>query len=209
MALLPGWGPNGQAFPLKLEHCVPSQGNNEFEAFELRNEVLPLSPWSELASTGETVCRHPVTDCVFSAVPKPIDTIPGWTLYRRIAPVGTPAWPISDATDGAYWSPHLHFQLISLPTLDLQLYNHFSATHELAHFTAFWLVTRLIPGTGGARRSMMFGERPDQEGPRRAKLMTTGGREGKGGKEQRDIGWVGMETGPMKEALTREFGFKF
>lgn len=42
-----GWGPNGQTKPIKLEHCVPSQGQNEFEAFEMRNEVLPLSDWSE------------------------------------------------------------------------------------------------------------------------------------------------------------------
>lgn len=141
-------------------------------------------------------------------MPKPIDTVLGWTLYRRISPSPHPSFPVIPSSPG-YWTPHLHFQLISLPDLDIKLLHHFSATHEHAHFTAFWLVTRLIEGGQGARRSMMFGERPEQEGPRRAKLVTTGGREARGSAEQRDVEWVPMETGPMREALIREFEFKF
>jgi len=142
-------------------------------------------------------------------VPKPIDSVPGWTLYRRVAPAGEAVFPINPASPAAHWTPHFHFKLISIPTLDIQLYNHYSATHHLAFFTGHWLVTRALPGTGGARRSMMFRERPGQTGKRTAKLATTGGTEARGSTESRDVEYVEMETGPVKEVLAREFGFKF
>lgn len=142
-------------------------------------------------------------------MPKPIDSLRGWTLYRRVAPAGEPVFPINPASPSAHWTPHFHFHLVSLPVLDIQLYNHYSATHDLAFFTGHWLVTRVLPGTGGARRSMMFRERPGQPGKRMAKLTTTGGREARGSTEARDVEWVEMETGPMKECLESEFGFKF
>ncbi|GAA6026654.1 hypothetical protein JCM10207_008916, partial [Rhodosporidiobolus poonsookiae] len=78
---------------------------------------------------------------------------------------------------------------------------------ELASFTAFWLVTKLIPGTGGARRSMMYADKEGQ--PRRAKMYTTGGTEGKGSLEGRDVEWVDMEIEPMKAVLKEQFGFGF
>lgn len=141
-------------------------------------------------------------------MPKPVDTIPGWSLYRFITPPDTRiVFPITSSTPG-HWSPHLHFLPISMPSLDLTLYSHFSATHALAHFTAFFLVSRQLPGTKGARRSIMFGER----GPgdvRHAKVFTTGGEQGRGRKEGRDVEFVPMETGPMRAYLEREFGFTF
>jgi hypothetical protein len=160
-------------------------GLNDFEAYRLVYEQLPLSP----------------------NMTQPIDSIPGYTLYRRIAPVGTPhALPITDASPG-YWSPLFQFQLMSIPLADFMLYHHFSASHGHATFTAFWLITRLIPGGRGARRSMMYAEK-EGEG-KRAKVYTTGGPEAQGSEEGRDVEWVEMETGPMKEYLAREFGFKF
>ena len=133
----------------------------------------------------------------------------GWSFYRFITPNDTPiSYPITENTPG-YWTPHLHFLPISMPHLDLRLYDHFSNTHELAHFTAFWLVSRQLPGTGGARRSMMFGERGQPQSERRAKLVTTGGEKGRGRMEGRDVEWVPMETGPMRAHLEREWGFKF
>ncbi|GAA5967373.1 hypothetical protein JCM21900_000349 [Sporobolomyces salmonicolor] len=179
------WGPWALARPIKLVNGETPMGLNDYEAFRLVEEYLPLSP-------SQT---------------QPIDRIPGWTLYRRITPPGQPvSLPITSDSPG-FWSPQFHFHLISIPLLDMRLYHHFSASHELASFTAFWLVTKLIPGTGGARRSMMYAEK-DGEG-KRAKVYTTGGHEAKGSLEGRDVEWVEMETEPMKAYLKKEFGFGF
>ncbi|CAK5275969.1 unnamed protein product [Mycena citricolor] len=182
------WGPANLAKPIKLTTDPAGEtiiGLNEFEAYKLVHEPLPLSP----------------------GVARPIDSMPGYTLYRRIAPVGAPhVLPITSESPG-YWSPLFHFLLLSVPLADLMLYHHFSATHQHASFTAFWLVTRLIPGGKGARRSMMYA---DKEGmPRRAKVYTTGGPEAQGSEEGRDVEWVEMQTGPMKDYLAKEFGFRF
>ncbi|BGP38204.1 hypothetical protein JCM10449v2_002133 [Rhodotorula kratochvilovae] len=171
---------------IKLEDSAQTLGLNPYEGFQLRHEHLPLGP---------------------SQTP-PIDSTPGWTLYRFVPPPNTPlSLPLSASPSTSFWSPQFHFLLQSVPLADFRLYHHFSASHELASFTAFWLVTRLLPGTGGARRSIMYA---DKEGmPRRAKVYTTGGTDGKGSLEGRDVEWVDMETGPMKEFLRREFGFGF
>ncbi|KAM0754787.1 arylamine N-acetyltransferase 1 [Meredithblackwellia eburnea MCA 4105] len=175
------WGPWNQTAPIKLEHNNVVPGLNSYEAFQLRNEELPLSPW----------------------MPRPIDNIKGWTFSRYITPVGTKIqFPITEETPG-YWTPLFHFLPISVPVLDFTLYHHFSASHELASFTAFWLVTKLIPNSGGARRSMMYAEKEGM--PRRAKIYTTGGEESQGSQEGRDVVWVDMETGPMLEILRKDF----
>ncbi|BGP23037.1 arylamine N-acetyltransferase [Rhodotorula toruloides] len=180
------WGPWGCPVPVKLSSGETVLGLNEYEGFKIVNEQLPLSPHQT----------------------PPIDTMPGWTFYRFIPPPNTPlSLPIDDSTPG-YWSPQFHFHLLSIPLLDYRLLHHFSATHEVGSFYAFWLVTRLLPGTGGARRSMMFAEKEGQD-VRRAKVYTTGGHDGKGCLEGRDVEWVDMETGPMREYLEREFGYKF
>ncbi|KAJ7165648.1 arylamine N-acetyltransferase 1 [Mycena crocata] len=182
------WGPSNLAKPIKLTTDSAGEtilGLNDFEAYRLLHEPLPLSP-------------H---------MTPPLDVVPGYTLYRRIAPVGTPHVPPITAASPGYWSPLFHFQLLSVPLADFMLYHHFSASHELAAFTAFWLVTRIIPGSGGARRSMMYAEKEGQG--TRAKVYTTGGPEGQGSEEGREVEWVDMETGPMREYLTKEFGFKF
>lgn len=144
-------------------------------------------------------------------MPKPIDFIDGWTLYRRITPTGTPiTLPIDETTPttGAYWSPLFHMLPISVPVLDFQLFHHYSASHPLASFTAFWLVTKLIPGGGGARLSMMYTEREGDE-EKKAKVYVTGGEEGQGSEEGREVRWVPMQTEPMREFLAKEFDYKF
>ncbi|KAK4704944.1 hypothetical protein P7C70_g1261, partial [Phenoliferia sp. Uapishka_3] len=186
------WGPWNQTSPpgpyarrIKLENGNVVPGLNSYEAFQVRYEPLPLSPW----------------------MPQPIDSIPGWTLSRYITPVGIKiAYPITSDTPG-YWTPLFHFLPISIPVLDFALYHHFSATHALASFTAFWLITKVIPNSGGARRSMMYAEKEGM--PRRAKVYTTGGEESLGSQEGRDIEWVDMETGAMQAWLAKEFGYKF
>ncbi|KAJ7039393.1 arylamine N-acetyltransferase 1 [Mycena alexandri] len=182
------WGPGNLAKPIKLTTNPEGEtliGLNEFEAYRLVYEQLPLSP-------NQT---------------PPVDNIAGYTLYRRFAPIGTAhTLPITTASPG-YWSPLFHTLLISVPLADYMLYHHFSASHELSAFTAFWLITRIIPGSGGARRSMMYAEKEGQG--TRAKVYTTGGPEGRGSDEGRDVEWIDMETGPMKACLIKEFGFKF
>ncbi|GAA5835797.1 hypothetical protein JCM9279_004649 [Rhodotorula babjevae] len=180
------WGPWSCSVPIKLDDGAQTLGLNPYEGFQLRHELIPLGPTQT----------------------QPIDNAPGWTLYRFIPPPDTPlSLPLAASPDKGFWSPLFHFHLLSLPLADFRLYHHFSASHELASFTAFFLVTRLLPGTGGARRSLMYA---DKEGsPRRAKVYTTGGTEGRGSLEGRDVEWVDMETGPMKDFLRREFGFGF
>ncbi|BGP14128.1 hypothetical protein JCM10213_002426 [Rhodosporidiobolus nylandii] len=179
------WGPWSCSVPIKLVDSETVLGLNKYEAFRVKLEYLPLSASST----------------------QPVDNIKGWTLYRFIPPPNTPlSLPLTDSTPG-FWSPQFHFYPISVSLLDFRLYHHFSASHELASFTAFWLVTKLIPGTGGARRSMMYAEK-EGEG-KKAKVYTTGGSEGKGSLEGRDVEWVPMETEPMKAYLTKEFGFCF
>ncbi|BGP46300.1 hypothetical protein JCM10450v2_002142 [Rhodotorula kratochvilovae] len=179
------WGPWACPVPIKLEDGAQTLGLNPYEAFQLRHEYQPLAP-------DQT---------------QPIDRTRGWTLYRFVqppaaAPLSLPL-PASSPPESGFWSPQHHFLLHSVPLADFRLYHHFSASHELASFSAFWLVTRLLPGTGGARRSMLYAEKEGM--PRRAKVYTTGGHEGKGSLEGRDVEWVEMETGPVREFLEREF----
>jgi hypothetical protein len=161
-------------------------GLNPFEAWTIRHEPLP----HEQADTP------------------PIDVIPGWTMYRRTPPAGD-SFPFPDAPDAttpSTWAHQYHFLLASITVRDIGLYDHYSQAHPLAAFTGFFLVTRLLPGTGGARRSVMFAEHMARDGARQARVHTTGGT---AGKAPRDIEYVPMETGPMRAFLEREFGFVF
>ncbi|GAA5875628.1 hypothetical protein JCM8547_000892 [Rhodosporidiobolus lusitaniae] len=182
------WGPWSCSVPIKLENGAQTLGLNDYEGFKVVYEPLQLS-------------AHQT---------QPIDNIPGWTLYRFVPPPNTPLslpLPSSPSPNEGFWTPQFHFHPISLGTLDFRLFHHFSASHECASFTFYWLVTKLIPGTGGARRSMLY---QDKEGlPRRAKVYTTGGTDGRGSLEGRDVEWVEMETQPMREYLKKEFGFGF
>ncbi|KAJ7287234.1 arylamine N-acetyltransferase 1 [Mycena rebaudengoi] len=95
----------------------------------------------------------------------PIDVIPGYTIYRRTPPPppssSSPAtfacYPAPpDLTTPSIWAHQAHFLLASITIRDIGLYDHYSQAHPLAAFPNFFLVTRLLPGTGGARRSVMF-----------------------------------------------------
>ncbi|KAJ7695849.1 arylamine N-acetyltransferase 1 [Mycena olivaceomarginata] len=160
------WGPWNLAKPIKLTTDAAGEtilGLNDFEAYRLSYEELPLSP-------------H---------MTPPVDNIPGYTLYRRIAPVGTPhALPITPNSPG-YWSPLFHFLPVSVPLADFALYHHFSASHEMASFTA--------------RRGRARGRRCIRRVGRRRRGATRAG----------DVEWVEMDTGTVKAYLTKEFGFKF
>lgn len=182
------WGPWSHSTPIKLtedgETIVP--GLNSYEAFKLAHEFLPLS-------NGQV---------------RPIDEIKGYTLYRYITPVGKKiALPVP-ADQGGYWSPFYHMVPLSVPVLDHALYHHFSATHELASFTAFWLVTGISDPKDGTRRSMMFANK-EGDTKRMAKVYTTGGEAGKGSEEGRDVEWVPLKVGPMKEWLKKTWNYQF
>ncbi|GAA6020037.1 hypothetical protein JCM11491_004906 [Sporobolomyces phaffii] len=179
------WGPWSPPVPIKLCNGETVKGLNDYEAFRLVEEHLPLS----------------------STQTQPIDRIKGWTLYRRISPPGLPvSFPVTSASPG-YWSPFFHFDLVTTPLLDFRLFHHFSACHKLGVFTAFWLVTRLIPDSGGARRTMMYAEKAGKG--TQARVYTTGGHDAKGSLDGRDVEWVEMETGATKAYLEKEFGFRF
>lgn len=86
----------------------------------------------------------------------------------------------------------------------------YSSVHTYASFSRFWLVTKLIPGGQGARRSMMYSEREDDvPGQERAKVYTTGGIESEGLDEGRDVEWVPMRVGPMRKWFQDNMGYKF
>lgn len=55
----------------------------------------------------------------------------------------------------------------------------------------------------------MFSEKMAIGGPRLARVHTTGGEAAQGRKFVRDIEYVPMETGPMREYLEKELGFVF
>jgi hypothetical protein len=136
----------------------------------------------------------------------PIDVIPGYTMYRRTPLDGGKFSTVPDADTPSIWAHQYHFLLASITVRDIGLFDFYSQAHPLAAFTGFFLVTRLLPGTGGARRSVMFAEHMARDGVRRARVHTTGGAAGDGA---RDIEYVPMETGPMRAFLEREFGFMF
>ena len=176
---------------MPLQHGATIPGLNPYEAYQLLYEDLPLPPF----------------------VAPPIDTQKGWTIYRRVSPSTPVVLPISPDAVG-YWTPLYHFHLLSVTLIDFSLYHHYSSSHPAAAFIGFFLVTKLLPGTGGARRSLMYsakaGANREKEGF--AKIHTTGGleaqgREGKGA--DRDVEWVAMDTVSMKKHLIEEWGFKF
>ncbi|KAK4058616.1 hypothetical protein OIO90_000060 [Microbotryomycetes sp. JL221] len=187
------WGPNNLAIPILLKDQETVHGLNEYEGYHLRYENLPQSP-------GE---------------PAPIDTIKGWTLYRRCGtPVGTKiSFPVpSDnevSEDGSYWSPTFHMLPISVPVQDIALYQHYSASHALASFTNFFMVTKLIPGGQGARRSLMYSPREGEGDQPMAKVFTTDGPEAQGSSEQRDVKWIPLETKAMRKWMEDEMGYRF
>ncbi|KAK7057542.1 UPF0029 domain-containing protein [Favolaschia claudopus] len=183
-----GFGGGGCPIPVPLRDGATVAGLNARESWTIRNEPLPHDP----------------------ADSPPIDVIPGWTMYRR-----TPTSPgskfdthpnVPDVATPSIWAHQFHFILASITIRDIGLYDHYSQNHPLAAFTGFFLVTRILPGTGGARRSVMFAEHMVKDGVRRAKVHTTGGDAGDG---PRDIEYIPMETGPMRAFLEREFGFVF
>ncbi|KAJ6589817.1 arylamine N-acetyltransferase 1 [Mycena vulgaris] len=179
-----GFGGGGCPIPMPLRDGATVSGLNPYEAWTLRHEPLPHDP----------------------ADTPPIDVIPGYTMYHRTPPAGETFPTTPDATTPSTWAHQFHFLLASITVRDIGLYDHYSQGHPLAAFTGFFLVTRLLPGTGGARRSVMFADHMERNGVRRARVHTTGGAAGAG---PRDIEYVPMETGPMRAFLEREFGFVF
>lgn len=97
---------------------------------------------------------------------------------------------------------------LQVPLLDFGLYHHYSASHELASFTAFLLITRVLPNTGGARRTLMYRE-IEGDTKKCAKVSTYGGPEAQGSEEGRDVEWVEMKVGTLKEWLATNMGYKW
>ncbi|KAJ7072645.1 arylamine N-acetyltransferase 1 [Mycena amicta] len=180
-----GFGGGGCPIPMPLRDGATVLGLNPFEAWTIRHEPFPHEPED----------------------PAPIDVIPGWTMYRRTPLPGSSFAGVPDPTLASEWVHQYHFLLSSITVRDIGLFDYYSQAHPLAAFTGFFLVTRLLPGTGGARRSVMFAEHMAKDGKRLAKVHTTGGLDNTGA--PRDVEYVPMETGPMRCFLEKEFGFVF
>jgi len=128
------------------------------------------------------------------------DLPPYWTVYRRNA-----------ASSGTtYLSPVYSFALASVPFVDFRVLNTFQFASEHARFRTFFVATILRPD--GERRTLQYldgMEDPQHEGRHAAKLCTTtavveGKRE-----DEKDVEWVEMRVGPVREVLEREFGMRF
>ncbi|KPV75533.1 uncharacterized protein RHOBADRAFT_44040 [Rhodotorula graminis WP1] len=128
------------------------------------------------------------------------DLPPYWTVYRR-----------NTASSGStYLSPVYSFALASVPFVDFRVLNTFQFASEHARFRTFLVATILRPD--GERRTLQYldgMEDPQHEGRRAAKLYTTtavveGKRE-----DEKEVEWVEMRVGAVREALEREFGMRF
>ena len=94
--------------------------------------------------------------------------------------------------------------------VDFRVLNTFQFASEHARFRTFFVATILRPD--GERRTLQYldgMEDPQHEGRHAAKLCTTtavveGKRE-----DEKDVEWVEMRVGPVREVLEREFGMRF
>lgn len=148
-----------------------------------------------------------------------------------------PGWPISDAqptwivyhleypkTDTSAnlrqpcWSPVYAFVQQTVSYNDFAVYNHYNSTHPAATFVNFFVATQLRKD--GTRLTLSFSEKAasgnanGHAGKRMAKLAVSGGAVAKPGKEAdlkqpRDVQYIEMKVGQIKEVLEREFGFRF
>lgn len=138
-----------------------------------------------------------------------MDSAHGFTLYRRAV---SPPIQISHETAGSgpgHWTPCIHFTLSTLSPGDIDIANYYNENAPQAPFMSFFVVSKLLPD--GKRRTISFRAAPVDmnEGgagttKRQAKLYTKEGVLG----EETDVEFVDFETGPIGEALVREFGFK-
>ncbi|KAJ7818194.1 arylamine N-acetyltransferase 1 [Mycena olivaceomarginata] len=174
-----GFGGGGCPIPIPLRDGATVAGLNPFEAWTIRHEPLPARPGRHAAHRYHLRLDDVSAHCTPRG------------LQIRILPNAP------DTDTPSTWAHQYHFLLASITVRDIGLYDHYSQAHPLAAFTGFFLVTRLLPGTGGARRSVMFAEHM---------VKSDGARRARG---PRDIEYVEMETGPMREFLEREFGFVF
>ncbi|KAF7298065.1 UPF0029 domain-containing protein [Mycena chlorophos] len=182
-----GFGGGGCPIPVPLRDGATVLGLNPYEAWTIKHEPFPHEPEDSA----------------------PIDVLPGWTMYRKTPLPGNTFDTVPDASTPGETVHQYHFLLASITIRDIGLFDFYSQAHPLAAFTEFFLVTRLLPGTGGARRSVMFSEAMVRDGRRLAKVHTTGGLDAKGSTEARDVEYVEMETRPMRAYLEEHFGFVF
>lgn len=150
--------------------------------------------------------------------------LPGFTFYRRVAPPGQViADPASADSGPGHWTPCYAFTLSTMCPGDIRMADHFnqfapdvsfrvraslaSLTLSQATFTNFFVVSVLL--LSGSRKSLIYGRPPagwSMDGEtRRAKLYQKEGIRG----EEQNVRMVPFETGPLKEVLSEEFGYRF
>ncbi|KAI5480599.1 hypothetical protein MNV49_000295 [Pseudohyphozyma bogoriensis] len=169
---------------IALKDGATSDSTNPSDCYVLRHESLPLPP------TASASLLHP-------------DPAKYFIIYRwsTSLPLANP----SDASSG-FWTPLYAFQLQTVLAADFVVMNHYNSTHLSAAFTTLLVVSRLNE-KDGSRTTLQYrvpGEK-DEDGKTFAQLLTTGGKDAK----QNEPQWIDMKTGPIKEVLVRDFGFKF
>ncbi|SCV69018.1 BQ2448_2038 [Microbotryum intermedium] len=181
-----GFGGGGCPYPILLEDGATSRSLSKNESFLLRKQSMDVNSLEEV---------H--------------DPPSGWTLYRRVLPRGTVVEDASnlDPSPG-YWSPCVHFTLESILPSDVAMAEYFNSHAPTAPFMIFFVVSILLPS--GARKTLSYGAPPidlkdGEDNLIKAKLYTKEGIKG----EEEDVQFVPFETGPMREVLEREFGFRF
>ncbi|GAA5978429.1 hypothetical protein JCM10908_004352 [Rhodotorula pacifica] len=181
-----GFGGGGPPYPIPLRDGQTAPSLSKSESFLLREETMPVGD------------AHPILH----------DPPAGWTLYRRIVPVGA---VIRDHTKAemvpdSFWTPCIHFSLATMTPEDIMMGNHFNCTHDSAGFARVFVVSRLL--ANGGRQTLSRGipaidaGAPD-DGTAYAKLYSKDSIKG----EEHDIEWVPYDVKSIGKVLEDKFGF--
>ncbi|GAA5868432.1 hypothetical protein JCM8547_006274 [Rhodosporidiobolus lusitaniae] len=181
-----GFGGGASPIPIALRDGATCGSLSPSESFMLKKESLPIGDLTTI-----------------------IDPPQGWTLYRRVVPDGVTIEDHAKAGEGpGYWTPAQHLTIATIAPEDMVVADFYSSKHPEAAWTNAFISSLLLPN--GARRTLVHGisalqrGAPDDE-KTYAKLYTKGTVAGK----ETDVEWVPFETGPIREVLGREFGYRF
>ncbi|POY70181.1 hypothetical protein BMF94_6764 [Rhodotorula taiwanensis] len=180
-----GFGGGGPPYPIQLQDAATAPSLSTCESFMLREQQMPVDDTA--------------------AFPDPPM---GWTLYRRVVPVGAaiPDHTAAESVPDSYWTPCIHFSLATMAPEDTLMGNLFNCTSENAAFTNVFVVSRLLPN--GGRQTLCRGipavdASAPQDGTSYAKLYTKDSLKG----EEYDIAWIPFDNRSIGRVLEENFGF--
>lgn len=180
-----GFGGGGPPYPIQLQDAATAPSLSTCESFMLREQQMPVDDTA--------------------AFPDPPM---GWTLYRRVVPVGAaiPDHTAAESVPDSYWTPCIHFSLATMAPEDTLMGNLFNCTSENAAFTNVFVVSRLLPN--GGRQTLCRGipavdASAPQDGTSYVKLYTKDSLKG----EEYDIAWIPFDNRSIGRVLEENFGF--